>query len=66
MNRDLIIQNLVAVDAQLRRIERLSKKIGDVTEHKARIPPLIEETRRQLTSLCGRVAQLEGGHHDGS
>jgi hypothetical protein len=62
MNRDLVIQNLVAVDAQLRRLERLSNSISDAVEHKARIPPLIAESRRQLQSLCGRLEQSESGN----
>jgi len=60
MNRDLVIQVLVAVEAMLRRIERLATSIGDAAEHKARIPPLIAETRRQLQSLTDRIAQTEG------
>jgi hypothetical protein len=61
MNRDLVIQVLVAADAQLRRIEQLSMSIGDAAEHKARIPPLITELRRQLKSFSDRVSQTEGG-----
>lgn len=61
MNRDLVLQVVVGVNAQLRRIERLSTSIGDAVEHKTRIPPLIAETRRQLQSLCDRLAQEEGG-----
>lgn len=61
MTRDLVIQALVAAEAQLRRTERLSNSIADATEHKARIPPLIAETRRTLQSLCDRLAQQEGG-----
>jgi len=60
MNRDLVIQVLVATEAMLRRIERLSTSIGDAVEHKARIPPMIAETRRQLQSLTDRIAQTEG------
>lgn len=60
MNRDLVIQVAVGVDAQLRRIEQLSRSIGDPVEHKARIPPLITESRRQLQSLCDRLAQVKG------
>jgi hypothetical protein len=60
MNRDLVIHHLVGVEAQLRRIERLSSSIGDPTEHKARIPALITETRRTLQTLTGRIEQVEG------
>ncbi|MBI3043575.1 MAG: hypothetical protein HYY78_12215 [Betaproteobacteria bacterium] len=61
MNRDLIINVVVGVDAKLRRIERLALSIGDPQQHKSRIPPLITDVRRELQSLCGRLAQLEGG-----
>lgn len=61
MNRDLVIQVALSVDAQLRRIERLSSQIGDATEHKVRIPPLIAEARRTLQSMTDRLAQQEGG-----
>lgn len=60
MNRDLVLHVVVGVDAQLRRIERLSRSIADPVEHKTRIPPLIAESRRQLQSMCDRVAQQEG------
>ncbi len=61
MNRDLVIQTALAVDAQLRRIERLSGQIGDAAEHKARIPPMIEMARHTLQSMCDRIAQQENG-----
>lgn len=61
MNRDLVINVMVGAEAKLRRIERLSLSIGSADEHKTRIPPLITDVRRDLQSLCGRVAQLEGG-----
>lgn len=61
MNRDLVIHVLVAVEAQLRRIERLSLSIGDAEEHRARIPPLVNETRRYLSNITGRILQSEGG-----
>ncbi len=61
MNRDLVIQISLAVDAQLRRIERLSGQIGDVTEYKTRIPPMIEMARHTLQSMCDRIAQQESG-----
>lgn len=60
MNRDIVIHHLVGVEAQLRRIERLSSSIGDALEHKARITALITEARRTLQSLCGRIEQQEG------
>lgn len=60
MNRDLIIHQLVAVDAQLKRIRRLAESIGDAGELKDRLPPLITETSRQVNALCSRIAQQEG------
>ena len=60
MNRDLILQELVALDAQLRRIRRLAQSIGDANESKARLPPLIEQTSRRVNALCSRIAQQEG------
>ena len=60
MNRDLVIHELVAVDAQLRRIRRLAQSIGDAKESKARLPQLIEETSRRVNALCSRIAHQEG------
>ena len=60
MNRDLVIHELVAVDAQLRRIRRLAQSIGDSKELQARLPQLITETSRRVNTLCGRIAQQEG------
>ncbi len=61
MKRDIIIQVLVGVEAQLRRVERLSASIGDAAEHKKRIPPLIAAARNTLQSTCSRIKQTEGG-----
>lgn len=61
MTRDLIIQHLVGLDAQLRRIERLAANIGSAEEIKARIPPLIECAARSVQQLASRIEQLEGG-----
>lgn len=60
MNRDLVIHELVAVDAQLKRIRRLAESIGDAEQLKARLPQLITETQRQVNALCSRIAQQEG------
>ena len=60
MNRDLVIHELVAVDAQLRRIRRLAQSIGDAKESKARLPQLITETSHRVNALCSRIAQQEG------
>lgn len=60
MKRDLIIQLLVGLEAELRRIERLSASIGDAPEHKQRIPPLIAAARHRLQSACSRIEQREG------
>lgn len=60
MTRDLIIQHLVGLDAQLRRIERLSANIGSAEEHKARIPLLVEHASRSVCQLVSRIEQAEG------
>lgn len=59
MKRDILIQVLVGVEAELRRIERLSASIGDAAEHKKRIPPLIAASRYRLQSTCSRIEQSE-------
>jgi hypothetical protein len=60
MNRDLILLELVALDAQLRRIRRLAQSIGSSDELKARLPPLITQISRRVNALCSRIAQQEG------
>ena len=62
MKRDLILQVLVGAEAQLRRIERLAASIGDPTEHKQRIPPMISTVRHLLQSTCSRIEQSEGSN----
>lgn len=59
MTRDLLIQYLVGLDAQLRRIERLSANIGSAEEHKARIPPLVEDASRSVQRIASRLEQQE-------
>lgn len=60
MNRDLIVHHLVALDAQLRRLRRLSETIGDGAELKARLPRLIAETCGSMQRLMSAVGQQEG------
>lgn len=61
MNRDLLIQHMVGLEAQLRRIQRLSGKIGSAEELNSRIPPLIDAAARSLASLNNQIRQMEGG-----
>lgn len=60
MKRDLVIHELVAVDAQLRRLRRLAESIGDAEQLKARLPRLIGETAKRVQVLCSRIGQEEG------
>ena len=60
MNRDLIVLNLVGMEAQLRRIERVSSSIKDPTEFSVRVPPLVHEMARMTRSLVDRIEYCEG------
>lgn len=60
MTRDLLIHHLVALDAQLRRMRRLSEHITDGVELKARLPQLIAKTSNELHRLMSEIGQGEG------
>ncbi len=61
MNRDTVIHQLIAVEAQLRRLRRLAESIHDPLELQARLPGLIVETHRSVQSLVSRINEREGG-----
>ena len=65
-SRDLVIHHLVAIDAQLRRIRGLVRKIGDAQELAARIAPLLDETCKRSHALLSLTGQQEGMQHDPS
>lgn len=60
MDRDLIVQQVVAIDAQLRRMRRLAESITDPAELRARLPRLLAETARTSHALLSRIGQAEG------
>lgn len=60
MNRDLIVLNLVGIEAQLRRIERVAATINDPTQFSARVPPMLGEMARSTRSLVDRIEHSEG------
>lgn len=62
--RDLIIHHLVAIDAQLRRLRGLHRKIEDGVELRARIGPLLNETCKRSHEILSLIGQVEGLQHD--
>lgn len=60
MNRDLVVHNLVALDAQLRRMRSLVRTIKNPAELTARLPALLEESCRTSQRALSRVAVPEG------
>lgn len=64
MHRDLVLHQVIGVNAQLKRLERLANSINDPTELKARLPPLITLTCKNLNTLMNALAQREGGGYD--
>lgn len=64
IHRDLILHQVIGVNAQLKRLERLANSINDPTELKARLPPLITLTCKNLNIVIAGLAQGEGGGYD--
>lgn len=59
MNRDALIQTIVAAEAQLRRLEQLAR-IKDPVEYRARMVRLISQSRALLRPVVLYVNQTEG------
>ena len=60
MNRDQIIHELVAIDAQLRRMRRLSERINSDAEFRARLPELIARTAQGVNRVLSEIGKQEG------
>lgn len=60
MNRDLLIQQLVALEAKLRRARHLAESVKDPVEFVARLRPIIHDAASGAQALAQRLTQREG------
>jgi hypothetical protein len=54
MNRDLVVHQVVAIDAQIRHMIALTQTVGSAEELKARLPALLEESAAATQRIPSR------------